>query len=144
MSHIAKFTTQIKDGDLLAAALRSMGYTVEQHATPQRLSMFSADQVGNAEIIIRKNDPALNTYHWADIGFARQPDGTFQVVCDSMEMDKLNQYKPGAWMQSVTRAYTEQYDMAWAIGQGFVFAGAEDVVQPDGTIERVLAFDVRE
>ena len=108
-----------------------------------------------AEVIIRKTDPQLGTlpgsyrrhdgaYSFGDLGFTRQPDGTFQVVCDGMDMDRLDQYKTGTWMQSVTRAYTEQYDMAWALSQGLVFCGAEDVQQPDGTIERVLAFDVRE
>ena len=160
MSHIAKFTTQIKDADLLATALRSMGFTVEQHAAPQRLSMYTADQDAFAEVIIRKTDPQLGTlpgsyrrhdgaYNFGDLGFTRQPDGTFQVVCDGMDMDRLDAGCLGrdqqhAWMQSVTRAYTEQYDMAWALSQGLVFCGAEDVVQPDGTIERVLAFDVRE
>ena len=150
MSHIAVFKSSIQDADLLVGALRSMGYTVEQHATPQRLSMYTADQDAFAEVIIRKTDPHLGyrrgngSYSFGDLGFTRQADGTFQVVCDGMDMDRLDQYKTGTWMQSVTRAYTEQYDIGWALSQGLVFCGAEDVQQPDGTIERVLAFDVRE
>jgi hypothetical protein len=147
MSHYASFTTTLREADFVVAALRSMGYAVEQStnaACPLTAKGYGV-QSFQAEIVIRKAEITRHHGHcYGDIGFTRTADGTFQATIDDLDEGTMRRDSSGKtlgnWMDRVTQAYTEQAKMSWAISQGYVFAGRETDEQ--GNVE--LLFTVRE
>lgn len=72
VSHWTKVQTQIKDLDALARAAESLGYRL---------------QTGNVEVRgfyqpMRDVDAAIRLRGPYDVGFKRQQDGTYAIVCD--------------------------------------------------------------
>ncbi|AGY57981.1 DUF1257 domain-containing protein [Gloeobacter kilaueensis] len=85
MSHFSSIKTRLNDADALVAALRELGLQLVVHAEAQPLQGYYGGSEGqSAEIII----PAAGLGTQADIGFARQGDGTFQLIWDLYEAER--------------------------------------------------------
>jgi len=125
MSHFTRVRTTLRDRDTLAAALRASGYpVVEAHDSPQRLSGWGS-QTAQAEVIVRRAHIPGPAY--GDFGFARQKDGTYAVVIDSMDSSRNG---PG-WLPGITRAYGHAAAMKYAEDNGYDVV--TDEVERDGT-----------
>ena len=124
MSHFTRVRTTLRDPVLLAAALRATGYpTVEVHDQPRELNGWGS-QTARASVIVRR---AAAGHAYADFGFARGADGTFEVVIDSMDR---TQNGPG-WLPALTQAYGHAAALKYAEDHGYEVA--TDEVEQDGT-----------
>jgi hypothetical protein len=125
MSHFTRVRTTLRDATTLAAALRAVGYPqVEVHERPQRLKGWGA-QTAQAEVIVRR--ASIPGHAIGDFGFARQEDGTFAVVMDSMDSGRNG---PG-WLTSLTRAYGHAAALQYASEHGYDVV--TDEVEGNGT-----------
>jgi hypothetical protein len=126
MSHFTRVRTTLRDRDTLAAALRAAGYpTVEVHDGPQRLHGWGA-QSAAAEVIVRRaNIPGGHAI--GDFGFARQQDGSFAVVIDSMDAHRNGP----AWLPRLTQAYGHAAALKYAEDHGYDVV--TDEVEDNGT-----------
>lgn len=142
MSHIARYSTNLRDGQFLADALRSMGFTVEHHSTPQTMQMYGG-QTATAEIIVHK--ASMKEHHFGSLGFTLQADGSYGLVADDLDIYAMNRLggsfsKEGAWLETVTQAYGEQESIAFGVSEGWIFQGRE--IDEEGTVQ--LLWTVRE
>ncbi len=71
MSHLATIKTQFKDIEAVAEAAKSLGCTLQQGG---KTRMYGSAQACGYTI-------TLPGYY--DVGFQKQPDGTYSVVCDT-------------------------------------------------------------
>ena len=125
MSHFTRLRTTLRDRDTLAAALRAAGYAaVEMHDSPQPLHGWGG-QAAKAEVIVRR--ASIPGHAYGDFGFARQPDGSFAVVIDSMDN---NRNGPG-WLPELTQAYGHAAALRYAEEHGYDIV--TDEVEGDGT-----------
>ncbi len=99
MSHFTRMRTALRDPQVLARALAELGFArVEVHGTAQPLHDYWGHVGGDsAEVVIRRKDAQAAS---ADIGFARQPDGSFAVVLDSMDTHRYGT----EWLTRLTQA----------------------------------------
>lgn len=101
MSHFTRIATKFVSAAALVQALADIGLTeVETHETAQRLYGYQGDlRRDDAEIIVRRRflRPASN-----DLGFKRQPDGTFSAVVS--EYDVHIGYNR-AWLDRLRQRY---------------------------------------
>src|SRR2546428_11198804 len=103
MSKYANTVTALREEEYLVEALREMGYRPEVHPQGAKLNSYYSEQEAKvAHVIIRRRElPGA----YGDIGFVRQPDGRFAMVCD--EVDEHTGY--GAkWLGWVQQAYKEK------------------------------------
>ncbi len=113
MSHYCEIQTELRDPDALVVALRALGFpAVEVHPVPQTLTGYAGDErPERAEVIVRRRyvGRAAN-----DLGFARQPDGTFRAIIseydqgqgyDAPWLGRLAQEYALARVQAVARAH---------------------------------------
>ena len=125
MSHFTRVRTVLRDVSVLAAALKEIGYPqVEVHERPQRLKGWGS-QTAQAEVIVRRENIPGHAY--GDFGFARQPDGTFAVVIDSMDSNRNG----SGWLPSLTRAYGHAAALRYASEHGYDIV--TDEAESDGT-----------
>jgi hypothetical protein len=125
MSHYTRIRTTLRDPNVLADALRAVGYPrVEVHERPQLLHGWKT-HTAQAEVIVRLAD--IPGHAWGDLGFARQPDGTFDVVIGDLE-SRLN--GPG-WLPGITRAYGHAAALRYASEHGYDVV--TDEAEADGT-----------
>lgn len=126
MSHYSRVRTTLRDAGLLAAALRELGFgTVEVHDVPQPLHGYLGDvREQRAEVIVRREHVGRSSN---DIGFARQPDGTFEAVIS--DYDRIH-YDAG-WLTRLTQSYGHAAALTYAETHGFDVAS--DEVEQDGT-----------
>lgn len=126
MSHFTRMRTALRDRRMLARALAELGLTeVEVHDTPQRLhGYFGGAGAETAEVVIRKKDARGAS---ADIGFARQPDGSFAIVLDAMDTRRYG----SAWLARLTQAYG--YVAALDYAQAHGYEVMTDEAEQDGT-----------
>jgi CheY-like chemotaxis protein len=125
MSHFTRVRTTLRDRDTLAAALRACGYpVVEVHDSPQRLSGWGS-ATAQAEVIVRRAD--IPGAAIGDFGFARQPDGSYAVVIDSMDSGRNGR----DWLPRLTRAYGHAAALRYAADHGYDVV--TDEVEQDGT-----------
>jgi hypothetical protein len=132
MSHFTRIRTQIKELDVLVQALADVGFkAVEVHATAQHLYGYEGDiRPDTAEVIIRRaNIGAMSN----DIGFHRQPDGTFEAIISEYDQRQYSQ----AWLNRLTQRYAYHALMAKAPTEGFTVE--EEETLEDGTVRVVLA-----
>ncbi len=132
MSKYAELKTEMREQCHLAAALRSLGFTIETHATPQALYGYRDDvRPERADVIIRRQhtgDRASN-----DVGFVRGADGSYRAIIS--DYDGRHKFC-NAWLGQVKQAYTEQRTLAVAKSKGYVFRGREVV---DGKVKLLFA-----
>ncbi|HVQ96857.1 MAG TPA: DUF1257 domain-containing protein [Mycobacteriales bacterium] len=124
MSHVTRVRTTLRDPVLLAAALRAAGFgTVEVHDKPQELTSRWG-WTAKAEIILRA---AANTGVRQDFGFARGPDGSFELVIDAMEQHRYN----AGWLSALSQGYGYAATLRYAESNGYDVV--TDEVEQDGT-----------
>jgi Protein of unknown function (DUF1257) len=145
LSHTNRFATTMTDAEKLSEALRQLGFkNVIQHATPQPLQVFHGAEQASAEIIIPKSEVAKLTYGFGDLGFARKADGTFEIVGDGMDIDRLSVvFGHRAFGELVGQRYAEEVKKDWALGMGFIFQGREEI-EVDGHTQINLLYAVRD
>lgn len=119
MSHYAAITTKIKSQTALLAALADMGKTeVEVHKEPQHLFGWHGDQrAETAEVIIRRAHIGCASN---DVGFKRQPDGTYQAIIS--DYDRSAHLTP-AWMGQFEQRYALHTTLETMSLQGFTLEG---------------------
>jgi 3-deoxy-D-arabino-heptulosonate 7-phosphate (DAHP) synthase len=114
MSHFTRMRTALRDPQMLARALAELGFArVEVHGTAQPLHDYWG-HVGrdSAEVVIRRKDAQAAS---ADVGFARQPDGSFAVVLDSMDTHRYGT----EWLARLTQAYGHAAALEYAETHGY-------------------------
>jgi Protein of unknown function (DUF1257) len=126
MSHFTRIRTALRDGQTLAAALRSLGFTeVEVHDHKAALrGYYGTEDANHAEIIVRKPHAPGAV---ADIGFARCRDGTFEAVLDAMDRSRYGD----EWMTRLARAYGHAAAVQYAADHGYDIVADES--EQDGT-----------
>jgi 3-deoxy-D-arabino-heptulosonate 7-phosphate (DAHP) synthase len=126
MSHFTRMRTALRDPRILARALGELGFaTVGVHDTPQRLHGYWGRLGGeSAEVVIRKDDASGAS---ADIGFARQPDGSFAIVLDAMDTGRYG----SEWLARLTQAYGHVAALEYAHAHGYEVV--TDEAEQDGT-----------
>lgn len=131
MSHYTKVRTHLSDGRVLVRALESLGFKrVENHAEPQPLVGYAGDtRLDKAEIIIRRSEVGRLSN---DIGFARQPDGTFGAIISDFDRNKFN----AQWLGRVERAYALAGVHQFAADNDFAIMSTEE--ERDGTTRLIL------
>jgi hypothetical protein len=117
--------TQLRDPYVLAAALQEAGYAeVEVHDTAQLLRGWGS-QTAQAEVIVRRQHMAARSY--GDFGFARQADGSFEVVIDASDLRRNGPQ----WLPALTRAYGHAAALKYAQDHGYEVV--TDEADQDGT-----------
>lgn len=125
MSHFTRVRTTLRDASTLAAALRAVGYPeVEVHDRPQRLHGWGS-QSAQAEVVVRRAH--IPGHAFGDFGFARQPDGAFDIVIDDMDKARNG---PG-WLPRLTQAYGHASARQYAADHDYEVV--TDEVEQDGT-----------
>ncbi len=131
MSHYTRVRTTLRDADVLAEALKEVGFAeVEINESPQPLHGFAGPAgVTRAELIIRRRNAAGAS---ADIGFARSPDGSFTAVMDSMDLGRYGTQ----WLRRLTQAYGHMAALRYALAHGYEVLTDES--EHDGTLRLTL------
>ena len=131
MSHFTSIKTQIKQVESLVEALADLGFkVVEVHETAQHLFGFRGDvRSQTAEVIIRRQQVGAASN---DIGFKRQPDGTFEAIISDYDRQVYSQQ----WLNHLTQRYGYHALKATVPQQGFTVE--EEEVLADGTIRVVV------
>lgn len=126
MSHFTRLRTKLRDPDLLAAALRRVGYPhVEVHETPQALYGYRGDaRPERAEVIVRREHVGHASN---DIGFARQADSSFEAIISEYDRARHNE----SWLGTLGQAYGHAAALQYAETHGFDVL--IDEVEQDGT-----------
>jgi hypothetical protein len=127
MSHYTVLETQIADARLLAEALGDMGFLdVEVHREPQALYGYLGDRrAERAEVIVRRDYIGAGSN---DIGFARQPDGSFQAIVSDFDRGTYDE----AWIGRLTQRYAYRAARETLAAQDFDLV--EEQVDQTGTI----------
>jgi hypothetical protein len=135
MSEYSTNKTIFKDASLLVAALVEMGFPleeIEQNADAKQLFDYHGkathytDAAGDkAEIVIRRQSVNRHLSSGAsnDIGFKRQPDGTYAGIISAYDSNFANT----AWMGRLTAAYTRKAIIQKATKQGLRVLGSVKV-----------------
>jgi hypothetical protein len=105
MSHFVNIKTKITDGAALAAALQRMGFTkndIEIHEKVKDLQDYRGNLQGKqANIIVRQRAlQKLYNFPTNDIGFVRNPDGSYGAILDDGYIEHLPKF-----MTQVTQFY---------------------------------------
>ena len=104
MSEYKEITTEFTDEECLIGALQDMGWTPDQIITgpDQVLYGYRGDaRKERADIRIPK---AFVGRAANDIGFAKQPDGSYRAIISAYDRAKHNDQ----WMGKLTAAYAER------------------------------------
>jgi hypothetical protein len=135
MSHFTQLRTKITDVPHLVAALGDVGYeTVEVHESAQQLYGYLGDvRAQRAEVIVRRAHVGVSSN---DLGFERQPDGTFRAWISDFDARKHNE----AWLHRLEARYAYHATRATLAQQGFSVIGEE--TDRDGTVRLVLTRQV--
>lgn len=128
MSAYTERQTQVNDAEILKECLKEKGYKeIEHHPTPQNLVGYHGDKRSDtAEIIIRRKHIGSASN---DIGFKKQPDGTFKAIISSFDTGKHNK----AWMDGLLRDYAEKKIRKSASQAGMTFLKKQP--NPDGSFK---------
>ncbi len=114
MSHYTRVRTTLRDPQVLVEALADVGFAhVEQHAVAQPLVGYRGDlRAQAAEIIVRRKHvgPSSN-----DIGFAYQPNGTYEAIISEFDRRKFNQQ----WLNRLAHAYGRRATLHFATAHGY-------------------------
>lgn len=108
MSEYVLIRTELRDADLLVGALEDLGIPrahVERHPAPATLYDFTGQpRPERAELVIRRQHvgPFSN-----DLGFQRQPDGTWRLVVSAYDQVQPGAHGPydEAWLGRLRQAY---------------------------------------
>jgi len=135
MSHYTTVETEFTDQECLLDALNDIGFTadkVEVHEAAQQLFGYGGDQrEQRAHVIIRRQwvGRASN-----DVGFFRQPDGTFQAIIS--EFDARHAKWSSAGLGKLKQRYNYHVYKKLAERKGYRVRERQD---EKGTIKLTLA-----
>lgn len=117
MSAYTEVQTNFTDPGLLCAALADVGYTATMHETAVQLEDYHGlMRPDTAEIVV----PRAQVDHAAnDIGFKRQPNGTYQAIISQYDSRAHGQ----EWQLRLKIAYAERGTMAKATKAGLRYLG---------------------
>lgn len=103
MSAYTEQETQITDADILKECLKEKGIKeVVQHDTPVQLEGYHGDKrKDTAEIVIPRRAVGSSSN---DVGFKKQPDGTYKAIISQYDSHKFNQ----AFMSDLKKRYAEK------------------------------------
>lgn len=103
MSEYASVATEFNDGELLISALTDLGYSPENYiGNPRALVGYMGDaRTQTADVIIRRAQIGGSSN---DIGFRRNPNGTYEAVISDFDSTKHNQ----KWLNKVNVSYQER------------------------------------
>ena len=126
LSHFTRIRTQLRDTEVLVAALHEMGHAhIEVHAEPQTLYGFQGDaRPERAEVVIRRVHVGAASN---DIGFARREDGSYEAIISDYDRRSYN----AAWLAKLTHAYGHSATLSYAATHGYEVAA--DELRQDGT-----------
>ena len=125
MSHFTRMRTTLRDPQVLAAALKAVGYPqVEVHDGPRQLRGWGGG-TAMAEVIVRREHISGSVI--GDFGFARGADGKFELVIDAMDGARNG---PG-WLPRLTQAYGHAAALKYAADHGYEVL--TDSSEQDGT-----------
>ncbi|MFZ5452992.1 MAG: DUF1257 domain-containing protein [Thermodesulfobacteriota bacterium] len=133
MSHYSEVQIEMRYGAALVAALNRLGFKgkVEVHQEAQALYGYQGDmRAQKAHIIIRKEHVGRDAN---DIGFERQPDGTFRAFISDYDL-QYNHYG-SAWQGRLKQAYGIEKARAEARKKGY---RVSEKKLDDGRIQLVL------
>ena len=127
MSHFSRVQTVIRDQALLEEALRQLNY---QFQSGERVLVrgYQGNQE-SAQVII-------DTGSAYDIGFQRQPDGSFAVCADWWGVRNKTKLRQESFLQEVNRTYAHLAVKQQVIKQGLIIE--EENILPNGEIELVV------
>lgn len=126
MSSFRTISTNLKDTKCLEKALKEKGFNPEVHDTPQNLYGFQNDKRNDtAEVIIRRKEVGSVSN---DIGFKKQPDGTYKAIISSYDSIRYNT----KWLNDLTTKYNIQQVKQRAAKEGYEVSGTSTT--SDGTI----------
>lgn len=109
MSEYVTIQTQFRIPELLVRALQDMGFAWEQievHPEPVPLYGYQGDRrPERAEVIIRRSHVGR---HANDLGFARQPDGTYRAIISEYDQRHAGAHGPydQAWLGRLAQGYS--------------------------------------
>jgi hypothetical protein len=126
LSHFTRIRTQLRDPETLVAALAAVGHRqVEVHEQPQTLYGYRGDaRPERAEVIVRRRHIGSASN---DIGFARQPDGSFEAIISEYDRSTYDT----RWLAKLTHSYGYAATLRYAATHGYEVA--TDELQQDGT-----------
>lgn len=103
MSEYASVATEFNDGELLVAALTDLGYSPENCiGNPKALVGYMGDARKQlADVIIRRAQIGGSSN---DIGFRRNPNGTYEAVISDFDSRKHGE----TWLNKVNVSYQER------------------------------------
>jgi len=129
VSHYTSVKTKFKDKDLLVAALKELYVEVEVHNEPVKIHGYGgAERL--AEIVVRKRY-ANTTY--ADVGFKRQPNGTYELVVDDLDFNRLGGQR---WLGQLAQKYGTRAVIRTGARKGMRIHKTEKL--QDGTFKMTL------
>lgn len=123
MSHYTAIQTEINDVDCLKKALEAMGFMgkVEVYETAQPLYGYRGDvRAQKAHVIVRRKYVGAQSN---DIGFERQPDGTYKAHISEYDRNSLRYNEE--WIGRVKQNYTAEKITKEARRQGYSITKAK-------------------
>jgi hypothetical protein len=139
MSKYGEFITTISDEKALVEALKDLGMECEVHAEARELSSWHGKDAGHMAHVIVRRDNVKDMNSLADVGFFRDPSGSYRLIVDDF---KFNADSTSAWMARVKQTYQERRQINVAKTKGYIFQGREVVKTAAGQRVR-LSFGVR-
>ena len=125
MSHFTQLRTRLMDQAALLLALNDLGFSSEKVLVPEQakpLYGYRGDRrEQTAEIIIRRKHISDSSN---DIGFKRQPDGSFSAIISEYDADDLGYNQ--AWLNKLQQRYTYHATIQHLATQGFSLIQTED------------------
>jgi len=132
MSHFTKVKTTIRDLDCLKEALKALGY--DSSVIEEGKAIDIVDYYGThhtVQVAIRKKNLKGFLGQWSDLGFARQDDGTYELIADNMRQAELSR-----WTAQLTQQYALNVVVKTSAWQGY--QAVEQETMQDGTIRLVM------
>jgi hypothetical protein len=138
MSAYVGIKTEFQDQECLASALTEMGYEVKSHAEAKQLQDYCGNlRPDTAEVIVPRR--SVNKFSGGasnDIGFKKQPDGTYKAV-----ISEYDQNKHGAdFLRRLKVTYSEKKTCKKATAQGMKFVSRETTTDKNGKAAVRLIF----
>src|SRR3990170_6907623 len=127
MSHFTQVQTVIRDQSLLEDALRQLNCQFQSGE-----SVLVRGYQGNQE----SAQVVIDTGSAYDIGFQRQPDGSFAVCADWWGVRNKTKLRQESFLQEVNRTYAHLAVKRQVIEQGLLIE--EENILPNGEIELVV------
>lgn len=100
MSELIKAGIEISNQAALVDALKALKLDHEVHETPVKINGYRGVSEFKANVIVRRS--VFGGY--TDLGFLKNPDGTFTTYCDDRALNRLGPLKQEYARASVERA----------------------------------------